>query len=171
MLAITACEKESVFNCCLQLSFQIAFQSRDRGRCWYLIHSTCVFHLLLLLVDWHRRFLTKAPYSPVTSKHGFCSHHMKMCCPSFFVYGCKHIRAIGSYVSCCLVGYWERFAHHQKPTNFLSPNLHKRTLQKDRSTEGRVAICSNQLSVVLCQTKHLHCSLHLPVVSALTHWS
>lgn len=38
---------------------------------------------------------------------------------------------------------------------------------RNGNTEGRVAICSNQLSAVLCQTKHLHSSLHLPLV--LTH--
>lgn len=68
------------------------------------------------------------------------------------------------------VEMWPGYSTTSK-LNLLTPNLLRRTLQKEGHSEGMVAICSNQLSVVLCQTKHLHSSLHLPVVSAVTHWS
>lgn len=57
---------------------------------------------------------------------------------------------------------------HPNLQTHLTANLHSRTSQKAGTSED---ICSNQLSVVLCQTKHLHSSVHLPVVSAVTHWS
>lgn len=52
-------------------------------------------------------------------------------------------------------------------------DLHTGTMKikKKWRPEGRLAICSNQLSVVLCRTKHLLSSLQPPVVSLLTHWS
>lgn len=45
------------------------------------------------------------------------------------------------------------------PTHSIGPS-HRNTVKKKTKwrPEGRLAICSNQLSVVLCQTKHLHSS-------------
>lgn len=53
---------------------------------------------------------------------------------------------------------------HQLPPS----DLHTGTLKKKKKyrPEGRLAICSNQLSVVLCQTKHLHSSLQPPRCSS-----
>lgn len=93
-------------------------------------------------------------------------HHRGLSGAFYHRYYCVWSRKCGFYNI-----HWTWILCDAAPTSSIRPSHRNIKKKKKYRPEGRLAICSNQLSVVLCQTKHLHSSLQPPVVPLLTHWS